>query len=343
MLLSACCPTCNSGYPELDFSIQSATTSMRKRLILLILAFGTAALPVTGNCQQTAPAAGVNVPPANGSATTQPPAPAPVPAANAPGTTTPAQRENYDPLLDLPPLPRASATLIGGTVSYLDEISNKMEIMPFGTKRKMKVAFDTRTHFYQDSKPISYKEIRQGQRIYLDTMLNGSTVFAKTIWIQSTADSGIGRGQIMSYEPDKNLLTIRDELSSQPLKMKLTQATVIRKDNQTLSTADLAEGALVSLTFGPQREVREVTLLAKPGSTFTFAGRVTYLDMSRKLIAVDNRADRLKYDISIDAIAPNVIRQVHEGSDVSVSAVFDGSRYDARRIDITGANSNQQP
>lgn len=316
---------------------------MRNRLILLSLGLGLATLPAPSNGQQATPAPGTNTPAANSATapSSQPPAP---PATNSSGALTPAQRESYDPLLDLPPLPRAHATLIGGTVTYLDEIMNKMELMPFGTKRKMKVSFDTRTHFYQDGKPISYKEIKQGQRIYLDTMLNGTTVFAKTIWIQSTADSGIGRGQIMSYDPGKNILTVRDELSSQPLKMKLTPSTVVRKDNQTLSTGDLVEGAIVSLTFGPQREVREVTLLAKPGSTFTFAGRVTYLDMSRKLIAIDNRADRLKYDISIDAIAPNVIRQVREGSDVSVSAVFDGSRYDARRIDVTGAgNATEQP
>jgi hypothetical protein len=310
---------------------------MRKRLISMSLGLGLAALPAAGNCQQAVPSA--NPPVVNAPAKTSAPVSAPAPSTGTSPSTTPAQRENYDPLLDLPPLPRASATLIGATVSYLDEVMNRMEIQPFGTKRKMKVAFDTRTRFYQDSKPISYKDIRQGQRIYLDTILNGSTVFAKTIWIQSGADSGIGRGQIMAYDPAKNLLTVRDELSSQPLKMKLTPTTVIRKDNQAVSTNELVEGTLVSLTFGPQREVRELTLLAKPGSAFTFAGRVTYLDMSRKIIAIDNRADRLKYDISIDAIAPNVILQVHEGSDVSVSAVFDGNRYDARRIDMVGTNS----
>lgn len=259
---------------------------------------------------------------------------------NANSQTPAAQRENYDPLLDLPPLPHNKVTLMGGTVTGLDEVMNHMIFQPFGQKSKMHVSFDTRTRFYRDGQPISYKEIKQGQRVYLDTMLNGSKVFAKSIWIQSSADSGIGRGQIEAFDPQHNVLTVRDELSSQSVKMNLTPSTVIRNADRTASTADLVPGALVSLSFGPQRELREVTLSAKPGSTFTFAGRLTYLDLSRKLIAIDNSSDRLKYDISIAAVPINVVRQLHEGDNISVLTVFDGSRYDARRIDLP-ASANQ--
>jgi len=263
---------------------------------------------------------------------------------NAPPAQTPAaQRENYDPLLDLPPLPNNTVTLIGGTVSGLDEVMNHMIFQPFGEKKKMHVSFDTRTRFYRDGKPVSYREIKQGQRVYLDTMLNGNKVFAKSIWIQSTADSGIGRGQIISFDPQKSTLTLRDELSSQAIKMQLTPSTVIRSGEGMTSTAELVPGALVSLSFGPLGELREVMLSAKPGSQFTFAGRVSYLDLSRKLIAVDNSSDKLKYDISIEAIAPNILRQIHEGDNVAVVAVFDGSRYDARRIDLPSSANQNQP
>ena len=221
---------------------------------------------------------------------------------NAATQSPAAQRENYDPLLDLPPLPNNRVTLMGGTVSGLDEVLNHMIFQPFGEKKKMHVSFDTRTRFYRDGQPISYREIKEGQRVYLETMLNGSKVFAKSIWIQSAADSGVGRGQIVSFDPQHSALTVRDELSSQAIKMQLTPATVIRSGDHTTTTAELVPGALVSLSFGPQRELREITLSAKPGSQFTFAGRVSYLDMSRKLIAVDNSSDKLKYDIAIDAM-----------------------------------------
>jgi hypothetical protein len=251
----------------------------------------------------------------------------------------PSPRADYDPLLDPPPLPHNPVTLIGGTVASLDEVMNRFTVRPFGSNQKMEVRFDTRTKFYQDGNPISYRVIRQGQRVYLDTMLNGSQVFAKRIWIQSTAVSGIGRGQIVGFEPRRGRLTVRDELSNQPVKMNVTSATVIRKGNQLATAGELREGSLVSLTFGPQRQLEQITLLAAPGNTFTFAGRVTYLDLSQKLIGIDNRTDRTRYDISMNAIPASILRQLHEGQDVTISAVFDGSKYDARRIDIRGADT----
>lgn len=299
---------------------------MHKKLIFLTLA-GATTLPLVAQNQTP-------VQPVAPRATT-------APAAN----TTPspaARRENRDPLLDLPELPNNKVTLIGGTVKSLDEVMNKMVVVPFGSKQKMLVAFDTRTDFFEDGKPISYKTIREGQRVYLDTMLNGSTVFAKKIWIQSTADSGIGRGQVVDYDPGRKMLTVRDELSNQPIKMQLTSSTVMKKGEANAAPSDLVPGTLVSMSFGPQRELREVTLLATPGTTFVFAGRITYLDMSRKLIAIDNKTDNNRYDVSVDAIATSVLRQLHEGSEVNVSAVFDGSGYAARSIESPSINSAQE-
>jgi hypothetical protein len=43
--------------------------------------------------------------------------------------------------------------------------------------------------------------------------------------------------------------------------------------------------------------------------------------------------------IYLDAVAPNVVRQIREGANVNVSAVFDGSRYAARQIDVPSASA----
>lgn len=269
------------------------------------------------------------------------PAAAPSQARPNSAPTTAAERENYDPLLDLPPLPHNTVTLIGGTVVRVDEIMNRMVVQPFGGKQKMKVTLDSRTHYYRDGKPITQREIKEGQRIYLDTQLNGSKVFARTIWIRTTAENGIGQGQILEFDSGRQILTVRDELSSQPVKMHLTSATVIRKGEQPASVSDLVQGALVRMSFGPQHEVQQVTVLATPGTAFVFAGRVTYVDMSRKLIAIDNRSDRKKYDVYVDAIPANVLRQVREGDNVTVSAVFDGNQYAARSVEVANARAQQ--
>jgi len=266
---------------------------------------------------------------------------APPPAASDASHNAVRHSEDYDPLLDLPPLQHDKVTLMGGIVVRLDEVMNHMVFQPFGTQKKMEVHFDTRTHFYLDSKPITEREVKQGQRIYLDTQLNGDRVFAKTIWIRSSAESGMGRGQIMDFDRGRKVVTVRDELSNQPLKLQLAPNATIRKGNQAGSENDLVQGALVSIEFGARRELRGITVLASPGSAFTFAGRVTFVDLSQKMIAIDNRSDGKKYDISMEAIAPSVLRQIREGGDVSVSTVFDGSRYSARSVDLAAAQAPQ--
>lgn len=261
----------------------------------------------------------------------------------APNSTPGAARrsEDYDPLLDLPPLKHNTVTLIGGVVVSLDEVMNHMVLQPFGTKQKLQVHFDTRTNFYMDGKPITEREVKQGQRVYLDTQLNGDRVFARTIWIRTSAESGVGRGQIMDFDPGHRTVTVRDELSNQPLRLQLAPNATIRKGNEPGSESDLVQGALVAIEFGAQRELRTITVLASPGSTFAFAGKVTYVDLSQKLIAIDNRSDGKKYDVSVEAIAPSVLRQVRQGEDISVSAVFDGERYSARSVDLAATQSPQ--
>jgi hypothetical protein len=248
---------------------------------------------------------------------------------------------DYDPLLDLPPLKPKGVTLIGGVVISMDEVMNRMVLQPFGTKQKLRVHFDTRTHFYLDGKEITEREVKLGQRVYLDSMLNGDRVFAKAIWIRTSAESGVGRGQIMDFDPGHKVLTVRDELSNEPIRMQLTPTTTVRKGSQQGSESDLVQGALVGIEFGAQRELRAITVLATPGTTFAFAGRVTLVDLSQKLIAIDNQSDGKKYDVSVEAIAPSVLRQVREGGEISVSAVFDGDRYSARSLDFAPAKSSR--
>src|SRR5947208_2117148 len=237
------------------------------------------------------------------SARPEPPNPEPViPAAVFPGISpnaaapaAPVRPQGHDPLLDLPALPPAQVTLIGGTVSSLDEVMNQMAFLPFGTKKQMRVHFDTRTRFFRDGAPISEREIRQGQRVYLDTMLNGDRVFAKTIWIRSAVEEGSSRGQISQIDLARNTVTVREELSDQAVKLQVSPTTAVRRGDQQASLSDLTVGALVALKFGAQRQISEITLLATPGSVFTFAGQVTYLDLSIRLIAIANRSDNQNY------------------------------------------------
>jgi hypothetical protein len=257
--------------------------------------------------------------------------------ANRAAATAPAETrtQSYDPLLDLPPLPQNKVSLMGGTVVQLDGVLNRITVLPFGSKQQMHLAFDVRSQIERDGKPAAAQDIRPGERVYIDSMLDGARVFAKTIRIRTSGSNGNGQGQVLSYDARSQILTLRDELSDQEVHFSLSPTTVIRSANETRSPADLKPGSLVSLDFSSQQGadvVHEISLLAEPGAVFSFFGRITFVDLSRKLIAVDNQSDGKTYEIYMPSIAPGIVQGLHEGSQVSVSAVFDGTQYAARSL-----------
>src|SRR5437667_63109 len=188
--------------------------------------------------------------------------------------------------------------------------------------------------------------VRCGERLYVDTMLNGTKILAKSIWIGSDAAAGSGRGQILSYDPQSRVLTLHDELSAQPVKFNVGPNTLVRQGSETRSVADLKPGALISLTFGPEQgragTVREISVLAQPGTQFLFFGPITYMDLSRKLIAVANESDNTTYEIYLETLPPGSLRDARPGGEVRVSAVFDGKHYVARSIEPANASSSIQ-
>ena len=190
-----------------------------------------------------------------------------VPGLSAPSNQAPL---GHDPLLDPPTLPRKRVTLIGGTITKLNSVQDQMTIRPFGNGKQMHVVFDTRTTFLRNGITAQQRDLHQGDRVYLDTMLNGTQIFAKTIWIQSEAPTGDGRGQVVDYDTRAGLLTVRDELSQQPVRFRLTPTTTVKDGTQTKPPSELAPGTLVSLTFGPQQDrygtIREISVLARPGT-----------------------------------------------------------------------------
>lgn len=255
--------------------------------------------------------------------------------------------EDYDPLLDPPPLPHSSVTLIGAIVIDIDEIQNRITVRPFAGKQRIHLNFDVRTHIFREGSVGSGRDLRPGERVYLDTMLDGSKIFAKNIWIRNSVGTGSGRGQVLKYDSRTNTLTLRDEVSAEPVSFRLDSATIIHNGTRTGSVADLKPDSLVAIAFDPKLErnrvITELTVLAEPGSTFTFLGKITFVDLSQKLIAVTNQSDDKNYDVYYESIPSTVLQGLREGSQASISALFDGSHYLAQRIDlITSGQSTGQ-
>src|SRR6266536_2335309 len=138
--------TISSGYPRDGVGIQPAVKTMRSAMKIpghTVLAFGLVlcGLAVVGKAQN------------------QPGASTPQASSSASNTTPAAHRENYDPLLDLPPLPRGQVTLVGGTVVNLDAVMNRMVVEPFTLNQNNALPDYTLMPIYRHAKSMRGTDI----------------------------------------------------------------------------------------------------------------------------------------------------------------------------------------
>jgi len=324
-------------YPSLR--IQYAANSMRNLLFLL----GLMALTVGASAQVQSSFSSPSQVSANDTSSNS----VVSKTASRPATATADIRtQPYDPLVDLPPLPHNQVSLIGGIVINVDKVLNRITIQPFGSKQDMRLAFDIRSQIKQDGEPATARDIRPGERVYIDSILDGSRLFAKSISIHTLGASGIAYGQVLGYDAGSRTLSLMDELSDKVVHFRLSPATVMHNGSGTCSPADLKPGSLVSVDFGPQQGIvvaREISLLAETGTAFLFLGKITFVDLARKLIAIENQSDGKTYEIHLASIAPDVIQDLHQETEVSVWAVFDGTQYTARSVTPTALSQPSAP
>jgi len=261
------------------------------------------------------------------------------PSSITPVTTTDKAEIELDPaslLPDLPALPPAKASLIGGTIQKVDRIRDQLTVQVFGGG-KMKVAFDPRTHIYQGSTQASAPDLRPGDRVYVDTILDGGTIFARNIRLAKAAAGGKSEGVVMSYRADKNELIVRDLLSPDPVKLRLTSNTQVTQDGRAAFASQLVPGTLVDVSFAAQkndRDAQQVSILAVPGSDFTFAGQITGLDLRIGLLVLTSVTDHKTYEIYLDPSVITFDERLRPGAEVTTVAEFDGSRYVARTLTV---------
>lgn len=277
-----------------------------------------------------------------------PPAPQQPAAQKTPAKSNPeaeGERSGVDPLLDLPPLPESKVTLIGGTVAKLDPVRDRMAVRPFGGGQ-MEIAFDMRTKIYRDGAVAGMHDLRPGDRVYVDTMLNGDQVFAKTIRIDSKAGQGDIRGQVVGYNANRGILSITEQLSPQPFKLRVTPQTVVTINHRRASVSEIQPGAIVVINFAPgsndANQAGQIQVLANPGQSFTFVGKITFVDLHIKRIAIANQSDNETYELGIDSVLESEMRGLHEGAQAVIRAVFDGKNYEARTIEISSPAAMQE-
>jgi len=245
-------------------------------------------------------------------------------------------------LPDLPKLPAAKASLIGGTIGRLDRVRDQITVHIFGGG-KMKISFDPRSRVYHDGAEASLADLRQGDRVYVETILDGSTVFARTIRVKTSTFAGESQGIITSYRADRGELQIRDALSPNAVKIRVTSQTRIVEGDHSASASKLAPGTLVAIKFGPRQDggevAREVSVLATPGASFTFAGQVVAIDLRLGLLVLNSSTDHKTYEIYLDPSVAGVDDNLRLTANVTVLTRFQGNRYVARSVTVNSRST----
>jgi hypothetical protein len=242
-------------------------------------------------------------------------------------------------LLAPKPLQPSKLSLIGGTVKSIDQIRDRMSVRVYGSN-SMNVKFDQRTHFYRNGKETTQLAVKPGDHVYLDTQLFEGKVFAKNVHVATANGPADASGQILNFNYKNGDLTVRDELAGTTVKFRVGTQTKIKSGETVVGQSALRPGALVALKFSPRSRnagiADEVSIIAEPGTSFTYFGRVTHLDVRTGLLAIENQADGKTYEIYFDP-GMRVPDNLTVGSQATVIAIFEGQDYRAQSIEVNAA------
>lgn len=316
---------------------------------------GTSASPAPGTHMDQSTVQTVGTTPNGSGATVSNPRPSPdagtaLPTVNSgnalvspqPVTKTLAGGGLADPtdvgdLLAPKPLQPSKLSLIGGTVKSIDQIKDHMTVRIYGSKT-MRVKFDQRTHFYRDGKETTQLAVKTGDRIYLDTQLFEGTVFAKNVHVETGSTPADASGQIVSFNAKNGDMVVRDDLAGANVKFRVGPQTVIKSGQSAATPGSLRAGALIAVKFSPRSRstgiADEVSIIAEPGTSFTYFGRVTHLDLRSGLLAIENQADGKTYEVHLDS-SVRVPDNLAVGSQVNVVAMFQGKAYTVQSLEVT--------
>jgi hypothetical protein len=237
---------------------------------------------------------------------------------------------------DLPPVPRENATLVGGTIERLDRVRDRLTVRLFGGG-KQTIFFDPRTQVYRGGKATNVADLHQGDRVYLDTILDGTTVFARTVRLDASRAMGESQGVVVKYRSDRGELTYRDSLAPESVQIRVTSNAKIRQGDRSASVSALVPGSLISIGFtsdGAGRNMaNEISILALPGASYTFAGDVVHIDLRSGLLVLNSPTDHKTYEVYL-AQSSTPDDNLHPGTNVTAVTTFDGTRYVVRDLKI---------
>ena len=241
----------------------------------------------------------------------------------------------------LPPSPRGKSTVLGGAIRDIDPVRDQLSLVSFG-ERPLKILFDERTQVFRDGVRMPLHELSPVEHASVQTVLDGSSIFAISIHVLSQAPQGEFRGHVLTFNTSTGELFLASSLSPAPIHLLVPADTLITPVGQLASNAarpgrsDLSAGCLVSVSFEPRRQgppvAKSIQILAAPGFDFIFAGTLEFLDVDAGSLAVVDPRDQQHYQISFDSAHIPASRNLHVGDRVRVTANYQAPRYVATEL-----------
>jgi hypothetical protein len=278
----------------------------------------------------------------------QAPAAAPTQArAQAGQTPAPAGDAKQDnatvPLPPLPPTPPGKSTIMGGEIRKIDPVGDVLTLKVYGQK-PVKILFDERTQLFLDGKKVPLHDLKPADHASVQTILDGTKVFALSVHVLSKSPEGDYQGRVLSFNPASNELTISSILSHQPMKLIVPANTPVVREGQPSFTAgqqgmsDLVKGSLISATFEADKSGRgvatKISVLATPGAEFVFIGNIAALDTHAGTLALVDPRDDKTYSISFNPGNLPESQKLKMGQHITVTTNFDGTNYVAKSIAV---------
>jgi hypothetical protein len=249
----------------------------------------------------------------------------------------------------LPPAPRGKSTILGGEIRSIDPVRDELTLKVYG-QHPVKILFDERTQVYRDGNRIPLKELGSADHASVQTILDGTNVFALSIHMLSKSPTGEYQGRVVNYNTNTNELTISSAMMRDPIKFYVPSGTpVVRVGQPAFSqtragSSDLVRGALISVEFESDKQGRgtasNISVLATPGSAFVFVGDISVLDLHAGVLSLFSASDDRTYRISFNPSSLPGSHSLHPGDHVMVTTVFDGTNYQASGITNNGIATN---
>jgi len=242
---------------------------------------------------------------------------------------------------DIPRLPGGKTTIFGGAIRNFDPVRDQFTLSVVG-QRSMRILFDERTQVFRDGTKIRLRDLGPQQHASIETTLDGDNVFAVSIHILSEYGDGQYEGRVVSYNPSTGVLLIDANASREPFKVIISTNTQFLRTGQhdfasiASGPSDLEPGSLVSIKFQArtpgQAVANTITVLAIPGSSFSFSGNIASIDLHSGSMTLIDPRDQKNYQILFNPVFFPEGRALHPGNHVIVTASFNGSAFVASAI-----------